>query len=977
MKKRHLMKAAATALTLCLAATAFPAGSVLGREAETPASQEAATPEVTEEKLSFEGHIDTLTLSGGEAYLYVPDDSDLLAVRTCTTPILVVLGHEDFTAESAKETAVSSGIAAIAKKEGSIAAFLNSKGDEWAAADLDQYGELLEQFSDSSNLHYEGGKSDDGKYCGSQQRIYVFAEGTAADFAAEYFSNKVERLIDYGFYQLTSDLTPACTVLFDAKKALPASKEYPYDIPMVIVNPADPGAIYASLAALNPVSGCFAVTNGAFDAQTLERVYDSTVSRVRRQSGRILQIPDYEALGIHEEVLQKDLKKGTITYYQYKPETLDETAEGSVPLVLLFHGGGNHAQYEAWATGWLDIALEDNLMIVSVDRHTDYTSEDMIELLEALLKENSFLDRSRVYASGFSMGAVKCWNLAVKYPEYFAGLLPCDAGYMSERPDAAMTDPVTDELKDVIIPLFYVGGGKSFANEAVGLNEDGTMTNVGVVLQRIFAMNNIDDQYFYDKEKNETWGIQPVSVETLNVPVFEDKMEISSIADKDETVYVKLAFDVNKGHEIYAMDSMEGWKFIRRFSRKADGSIEIAPQATYSIHITADDWGCGVDKAILTIDRELDSLDGYTFHVMEKKTALNWATFSIGTTTAERTVTAVYLCNADGEACEGPSCHVAIEMTINPDEGSPLLYNILNYQLNEWCDPYELKIEMKQADQAVQVSSAYTERHSLADLFEKDSYTAEDGTTFQYASFDPEGNSDTLFVWLHGIGEGGTDPDIALLAAEVVNLAGQEFQKTVGGAHILVPQCPTYWMDSDGHRSNFINNSIEADGTSYYTNSLHEFINSYKKKIGAKKVVVAGCSNGGYMTMLLATNYGTEYDAYIPICEALADEFVTDENIATLAKVPMFFIYAQNDPLVIPAVCEIPTLERLKAASPVDLHIFAPADVHDTTGRFFGEDGKPAQYFGHGSWRYFFNNEAVCDADGVNCWEWIAGHVTD
>lgn len=82
-------------------------------------------------------------------------------------------------------------------------------------------------------------------------------------------------------------------------------------------------------------------------------------------------------------------------------------------------------------------------------------------------------------------------------------------------------------------------------------------------------------------------------------------------------------------------------------------------------------------------------------------------------------------------------------------------------------------------------------------------------------------------------------------------------------------------MDNDGKQSNFNNGSISADGTSYYQESLHELIAAYKEKVGATKVVIAGCSNGGYMTLLMAMAYPDEYDAIVPICEAVPDKFIS------------------------------------------------------------------------------------------------------
>ena len=96
----------------------------------------------------------------------------------------------------------------------------------------------------------------------------------------------------------------------------------------------------------------------------------------------------------------------------------------------------------------------------------------------------------------------------------------------------------------------------------------------------------------------------------------------------------------------------------------------------------------------------------------------------------------------------------------------------------------------------------------------------------------------TLVVWLHGLGEGGTintDPYITVLANKVSSLAGQEFQNTIGGANILVPQCPTFWMDKTG--DSLATKFTEADGTSYYCDSLHELINFYRKETKSEKLL--------------------------------------------------------------------------------------------------------------------------------------------
>ena len=57
-----------------------------------------------------------------------------------------------------------------------------------------------------------------------------------------------------------------------------------------------------------------------------------------------------------------------------------------------------------------------------------------------------------------------------------------------------------------------------------------------------------------------------------------------------------------------------------------------------------------------------------------------------------------------------------------------------------------------------------------------------------------------MILWLHGGGEGGSDPLFAYTSNQVVNLIKDNIQAYYDGAYELVPQCPTSWMD-DGGRS--------------------------------------------------------------------------------------------------------------------------------------------------------------------------------
>ena len=385
---------------------------------------------------------------------------------------------------------------------------------------------------------------------------------------------------------------------------------------------------------------------------------------------------------------------------------------------------------------------------------------------------------------------------------------------------------------------------------------------------------------------------------------------------------------------------------------------DLIVSGSYTAFIKGDDWGCGVNKILLSLDHKIDQVNNLSFVVKEKKLTTDYCDtlYPIIESIIYRTVTNVYLVDYSGQITSEPSNFIMIEMKISPAEGNPLLFS-MQTQYNTYNDLYELDImiadghEMTSLGQKVKqinIAKKMKDKITSADLFEEALYESCDGVSYKYAAYNPVQASDTLVVWLHGLGEGGTintDPYITVLANKVSSLAGQEFQNTIGGANILVPQCPTFWMDKTG--DSLATKFTEADGTSYYCDSLHELINFYRKETKSEKVIITGCSNGGYMTMLMALKYGKEYNAYVPICEAFLNEKISDEEIKQLKKLPIFFIYSRDDDVVAPETHELPTIRRLLGAGASNVHTFVSKHVIDTSGRFNDKDGEPLRYSGH------------------------------
>lgn len=404
--------------------------------------------------------------------------------------------------------------------------------------------------------------------------------------------------------------------------------------------------------------------------------------------------------------------------------------------------------------------------------------------------------------------------------------------------------------------------------------------------------------------------------------------------------------------------------------------------ATSYAKVSTFDWGCATSSVVLETDYLLDAVDYTYFTVTETKMATDFkdASYPVKKVTSERTIQDAYFIDANGEQVSKPTKQIKIVLQVGPDEGSPLLYSMKTMK-NTWSDPYILHVELAkdatvtcQGTEVKKFTIADPELKTSVDKYETDTFTAKDGVKYNYVHYDMP-KSKALVVWLHGMGEGGTkntDVRIPLLACKTSNLLKKTFQKTVANSSILIPQCPTYWMDKDGKESNFNKGNIKSDGTSYYTKSLYELIMDYKEKVGAEKVVLAGASNGGYMVLNMAINYPKDWAGIVPICEAMEDKDITDKQIESIKNIPMYFIYSNNDPVVDPKTHEIPTIKRLRKANAKEVYVCTFNKIIDTTGDITTNDGKAYEFNGHWSWIRFLKNDCESDDESnTMSWKWV------
>ncbi|MCF0178095.1 MAG: prolyl oligopeptidase family serine peptidase [Bacteroidales bacterium] len=349
--------------------------------------------------------------------------------------------------------------------------------------------------------------------------------------------------------------------------------------------------------------------------------------------------------------------------------------------------------------------------------------------------------------------------------------------------------------------------------------------------------------------------------------------------------------------------------------------------------------------------------------------ALDPSVFSVVTNGVERNVKIVYTCDDRGEWADGGN-YLAFGLEISSDRNATPL---IPMGMSIWSNKYPVKVALKPGKSikvgGKKVTAIECETENLmknflseADFFRRGTFTGNytgkvGNVTLTYGAYEPtalmyDGVKNPLIIWLHGMGEGGTDVSIELLGNEVVALIRDDIQShftTEGGesgCYVLAVQCPTMWMDSATEYM------TQGSSPSIYSDVLKSCIDAYvaaHPDVDRDRIYIGGCSNGGYMTVNMLIRNPKFFAAAYPTCEAYADANISDNDIKSLANENIWFVQSFDDTTVRPTDFCIATYRRLMAegAKNVWMSMFENVQGHDFPG---------TKLFGHFSWCYLFND---------------------
>lgn len=414
--------------------------------------------------------------------------------------------------------------------------------------------------------------------------------------------------------------------------------------------------------------------------------------------------------------------------------------------------------------------------------------------------------------------------------------------------------------------------------------------------------------------------------------------------------------------------------FLSQWSLQAEAfsSNSTLPPNDYHLVIEGFDWGPHVSKTILALENDVTSANASDFAVNVNRST-DLGDIPPNQQTGSRDVMQAFVSDSKGNKVEkGKYITLTLEVAPFKPLGSAIQY--LRAKGNVWID-YQMTISQKSTGQIWNKESGRS-IPILDDFDLKGKYTHKD-ITMSFADFKPKNSNgkSPLLIWLHGGGEGGTDPSIAAIGNKAINYASDEIQSIFEGAYVLIPQAPTFWM-----------NSVEGGYTTgakddIYNEGLMALIKDYVSKnpgIDQNRIYVGGCSNGGYMSLKLLLNNPTYFAAGYISALAYSSEFISDDQINSIKNIPIWFVQSKDDKTTAPETTVIPVYERLKKTGAPNVHFSFYDHVIDITNQY---GGASYQYNGHWSWIYLHANECHLDYDGkpvkingisVNIMQWLS-----
>ena len=483
-------------------------------------------------------------------------------------PLLLVLEEEKQEMDQAVAFARETGLARIAAAYDTSVLFVYPTAEGgWAASDESLYAaviaevKMIQVYRDGIVENYDFfAKAFKGYFIrGAIFRADVYSYGASADYVAAHLLKTIQGEYLWG----PGEITPAVCSMERLSVTPDVQRK---DIPVLSVG--------NSVEINQAFEGCDHLL--VKEQADYEADFNAFVHRFKMWCGKIEPEPDFEELGMTEDAgcvtvetapdnrEIREQKTHPVGYFAYYNNGLFDN--GPVPLVIGFHGGGDSSMYLTYVAGWWEVAHQYGFLYVAVENHQRVPAAEAVQVIEALKKRYP-IDCHRIYATGFSMGSGKTWDLFQEYPDLFAGVMPASAlfpvytTFWGEPAKAGLN-------KTTPVPVFYSGGELSPLPE-LPCQKDTCVERVQYVAEVNRLKKKFDGLRIEEKDawEDPIWGVPGDRVEKIPDPTRGSILTVHYYDSEDGVCRTAFASIDNQAHECRRHTNENAWRFISQFTR--------------------------------------------------------------------------------------------------------------------------------------------------------------------------------------------------------------------------------------------------------------------------------------------------------------------------------------------------------------------------------------------------------------------------
>lgn len=303
----------------------------------------------------------------------------------------------------------------------------------------------------------------------------------------------------------------------------------------------------------------------------------------------LIEIPIFEDLDIsYNQMIDERVTgmSGKYTWFEYVPNSINESENESVPLIVNLHGNQNDPRLQGDSTGWPELAAKENFIMVAPewqDKEVNFFGcdglgeEGVMNLINDLKVKYPQIDPSRIYLTGLSIGGAESFLLGAKYSDVFAAVgIVSGVNVFAEE-----VAEISENYTGGEVPLLYICGDHDFFQmiPVDGSSKYGTQylygdqvwdedenTHIFSSLQAYQKINGLEVTEM-DMSKNEYYGI---GLDNQQWTKLGDKDMYTGTLSNENGVVMELAAVKDLAHWNYKPEAEYIWNFFKNYERNIE-----------------------------------------------------------------------------------------------------------------------------------------------------------------------------------------------------------------------------------------------------------------------------------------------------------------------------------------------------------------------------------------------------------------------